>query len=140
MAELDLWRSVLDQDAFQELEAANRLALISIGVQVADDRTDGFLSRGAVRRVPWREGPQDLLDRIGELTALGWLEAIDDPPGWQVAGWSLDSPGRARNKGGGQTGWGQMPAAMRQSREAKARERSQRHRDRLRAREGVRDA
>ena len=128
MAELDVWRTFLDQDKLQDLPAADRAALLSIGVQIADDESDGFLPRGAIRRVPWGEGPADLLDRINRLALAGWFNPIDEPAGWEAVGWLLDSPGRARQSVGSPSGWGQTPASARQERRERARLRSERYR------------
>lgn len=91
MPELALWKGFFDRDDVQALDPVDLLALIAVGVEVAENLPDidGFLPRAAVRRVSWSLGPGDLIDRLnGALMAAGFIEVLDEPPGWLMAGWT----------------------------------------------------
>lgn len=89
MGELNLWYYSMDRDDFQRLEPLDQYALICMGVLVAQLElpTNGFLPRNQVRRVLWRDGPADLMQRIARLVAAGFLQQTDDPLGWLIVGW-----------------------------------------------------
>jgi hypothetical protein len=130
---LDLWRAFLDRDDVQALPHDDRMALISIAVQVADDEpdVDGLLTRGSLRRVPWPDGPEDLRRRIdGVLTDAGFIRETDG--GWLVLGWT-EHTGNYRS---GQeefrtVRWGQRPSARRKADRARSRRASSAHRRRV---------
>jgi hypothetical protein len=132
VAELDLWMGFLDRDDVQALDPADRMALLSVAVSVADNEPDddGFLPRTALRSVPWgQEGPSDLAQRIKQLAADGFLVWTDEPAGWHLVGW-LDEVMRFK-AGNAETtaiAWGQRSSAHWKKVREDAKERQRRFR------------